>query len=72
MEEDPTTQELRIRQAKREREERRQAEDEPTTDGTEKHARRADKADYLKKKLEERARSERAAGKRSQREAGKR
>jgi hypothetical protein len=61
-EEDPTTQELRIRQSRREEQERRQAEEEPTMDGTEKHARRADKADYLKKKLEERARSEREAG----------
>ena len=60
-EEDPTTQELRIRQSRREEQERRQAEEEPTMDGTEKHARRADKADYLKKKLEERARSEREA-----------
>jgi hypothetical protein len=58
-EEDPTTQELRIRQARREEEERRQADEEPTDDGTEKHARRADKADYLKRKLEERARAER-------------
>jgi hypothetical protein len=58
-EEDQTTQELRVRQARREREERRQAEDDPTEEGTEKHARRADKADYLKRKLEERARSER-------------
>jgi hypothetical protein len=64
MKEDPTTQELRIRQSRREEQERRQAEEEPTMDGTEKHARRADKADYLKKKLEERARSEREAGER--------
>ena len=63
-EEDPTTQELRIRQSRREERERRQAEEDPTMDGTEKHARRADKADYLKKKLEERARSEREAGER--------
>ena len=62
MSEDPTTEELRIRQAEREAEERRQAEDEPTMDGTEKHARRADKTDYLRRKLEERARSERQAG----------
>jgi hypothetical protein len=60
--EDPTTQELRVRQARREREERRQAEDDPTEEGAEKHARRADKADYLKRKLEERARSERKSG----------
>ena len=64
MEEDPTTQELRVRQARREQEERRQAEEEPTMDGTEKHARRADKADYLRRKLEERARSEREASRR--------
>jgi hypothetical protein len=62
VEEDPTTQELRVRQARRQEEERRQADEEPTMDGTEKHARRADKADYLKRKLEERARSEREAG----------
>ena len=61
MPKDPTTEELRIRQARREQEERRQADDEPTMDGTEKHARRAEKADYLKQKLEERARSEREA-----------
>jgi hypothetical protein len=59
MDEDPTTRELRIRQSKREAEERRQAEDEPTEDGTEKHGRRAEKAEYLRKKLEERAEAER-------------
>jgi hypothetical protein len=64
MEEDPTTQELRTRQARRQEEERRQADEEPTMDGTEKHARRADKADYLRRKLEERARSEREASRR--------
>jgi hypothetical protein len=64
MDEDPTTQELRIRQAQREEEERRQAEEDPTMDGTEKHARRADKADYLRRKLEERARAEREAARR--------
>jgi hypothetical protein len=64
MEEDPTTQELRVRQVRREEEERRQADEDPTLDGTEKHARRADKADYLRRKLEERARSEREASRR--------
>jgi len=63
MEEDPTTQELRIRQARRHEQERRRAEEEPTEEGTEKHARRADKADYLRRKLEERARAEREAAK---------
>jgi hypothetical protein len=64
MEDDPTTQELRVRQVRREEEERRQADEDPTLDGTEKHARRADKADYLRRKLEERARSEREASRR--------
>jgi hypothetical protein len=62
--EDPTTQELRIRQSERQREESRQAEEEPSEEGTEKHARRAEKADYLRRKLEERARAEREAGRR--------
>jgi hypothetical protein len=61
VDDDPSTEELRVRQARREEEERRQADDEPTMDGTEKHARRADKADYLRQKLEERARAEREA-----------
>jgi hypothetical protein len=64
MEEDPTTQELRIRQARRQENERRRAEEEPTEEGTEKHARRADKAAYLRRKLEERARAERDAARR--------
>ena len=61
MSDDPTTEELRIRQAEREAEERRQADEDPTSDGSEKHARRADKADYLRRKLEERAKAERRA-----------
>jgi hypothetical protein len=55
------TEEMRIVQADREREERRRAEDEPTDPGTATHARRADKAAYLRSKLGERAESERRA-----------
>ena len=61
MEEDPTTQELRIRQAGRTEEERQQEREADTEDGAEQHGRRAEKADYLKKKLEERAEAERRA-----------
>jgi hypothetical protein len=56
--EDPTTRELRIRQEERESEERRQAEQSDTDEATEEHARRAEKAAYLRKKLEERADAE--------------
>jgi hypothetical protein len=56
--EDPTTSELRIRQAERESLERRQAEQSETSEQTEEHARRADKAAYLREKLEERADAE--------------
>lgn len=56
--EDPTTRELRIRQTEREAEERRQADKSPSEEETEEHARRADKAAYLREKLEERADAE--------------
>jgi hypothetical protein len=56
--EDPTTRELRIRQTERESLERRQAEKAETEEGTEEHARRAEKAAYLREKLEERADAE--------------
>jgi len=60
VDEDPTTEELRLRQARRESAERG-AEDEAATDkSTEAHRRRADKAAYLREKLEERAESERS------------
>ncbi len=48
---DPTTQELKIQQGVREKEERERPE--------EANQRRADKAEYLKKKLEEREEAER-------------
>jgi hypothetical protein len=53
--EDPTTRELRIRQADRESLERAQADQSETSEETEEHARRAEKAAYLREKLEERA-----------------
>jgi hypothetical protein len=60
--EDPTTQELRLEQLRREREEREEARGASTEDEAEQHARRAEKADYLKRKLEERAEAERESG----------
>lgn len=62
MEEDPTTQELRVEQLARERAERERAEAGVTPDDTEQHERRAEKASYLREKLEERAEAEREAG----------
>ena len=59
MEEDPTTRELRTRQERREAEERDSAQESDSEDATDQHERRAEKAGYLKKKLEERADSER-------------
>ena len=61
MEEDPTTQELRIKQRRREDEERERAERAPQDDDTAQHEARAAKAGYLAEKLEERARAEREA-----------
>ena len=61
MEEDRTTRELTERQAARAAEEREDAARAATDEGTAEHERRADKAEYLKKKLEERAAVEREA-----------
>jgi hypothetical protein len=61
MDEDPTTQELRVQQRRREGAERKRAERAPTEDAAEQHARRAEKNAYLRKRLEERAEAERAA-----------
>lgn len=66
-EEDPTTQELRIAQLRREAEEREYAEHGVNEDDTGQHERRADKAAYLRRKLEERAESERRASERDRR-----
>ncbi len=57
--EDPTTEELRIVQKHREDEERERA-GEPGVEG-DKHGRRAERAEYLREKLEERARAEEEA-----------
>ncbi len=55
---DPKTEEMRLEQLQRERTERAQADDaaEPAEEDT--HERRADRAAYLREKLNERARSE--------------
>lgn len=58
MDEDPTTQELRVTQLRREQAEREIAANE-SDEGSEKHERRAERAAYLREKLEERARAER-------------
>ena len=61
MDEDPTTEELRLAQLKRERIEREEAEEALSPSEAEQHERRAEKADYLRRKLEERAEAERRA-----------
>lgn len=60
-EEDPTTQELRVEQFQREAAERERADTSIDEDEAEQHERRADKAGYLREKLEERAQAEREA-----------
>ena len=60
-EEDPTTEELRLDVLQRELKERRAAEQSPDPDDTGQHEARADKAGYLREKLEERAAAERRA-----------
>lgn len=57
---DPTTEELRAAQLEREEKER-EAADKAPDDTAEHHIARADKAAYLREKLEERARAEREA-----------
>jgi hypothetical protein len=59
--EDPTTQELRLEQLQREANEHEQADSSLDEDEAEQHERRAEKAGYLRGKLEERAEAERAA-----------
>jgi hypothetical protein len=58
-EEEPDTEELRSEQARKAADERAQARRADTDDEAEEHARRAQKSEYLKEKLEERAESER-------------
>lgn len=64
---DPTTEELRLSQLRREAEEREAAGRAPDEAG-DSHQARAHKAAYLREKLEERARAEREAGDREPRE----
>ena len=59
---DPTTEELRITQKKRERALRDAVEHAPEEEDTGQFEARADKAAYLREKLEERARAERGEG----------
>jgi hypothetical protein len=56
---EPTTEELRALQLDRERDERERADSSENEDETGQHERRADKAAYLRAKLEERERAER-------------
>lgn len=55
---DPETEELRLEQLQRERAEREQAEESDLPREERTHERRADRAAYLRSKLDERARSE--------------
>lgn len=59
---DPPTKELKLRQLAQERAAREQLADADTGGEAERHRRRADKASYLREKLEEREKSEREAG----------
>ena len=61
MDEDPTTQELRRDQQNRERAERERAAASPSEEAQEHHARRAEKARYLRERLDQRAEAERQA-----------
>jgi hypothetical protein len=55
---EPSTDELRRRQLAQERGEREQLADADTEADADRHRRRAEKAGYLRRKLEERRRSE--------------
>ncbi len=57
-EEDPKTGELRRSQLERVREERQREEEAVEEEEAETHGRRAERADYLREKLEERAEAE--------------
>jgi hypothetical protein len=59
---DPKTEEMRLEQIKRERSESDQARDADEPADGETHARRAQRAAYLREKLDERARSEDETG----------
>jgi hypothetical protein len=55
---DPKTEELQVETVQRELQERRQADDSTEADEERTHARRAERAAYLREKLNERAKSE--------------
>jgi hypothetical protein len=55
---DPKTEELRLEQIKRGRDENARAREAEQDDEERQHKRRAQRADYLREKLEERAASE--------------
>ena len=59
---DPSVEDLRKRQREQERVEREQIPDAGTEAEADRHRRRADKAAYLRRKLEERQRADRDAG----------
>jgi hypothetical protein len=61
VDEDLTTEELRAEQARREKDARDAAETAPTGEGAEAERRRAEKAAYLREKLEQRKQAEREA-----------
>jgi hypothetical protein len=56
---EPTTEELKLREAGLELEERELAAESDTSSEADSHRRRADKAHYLREKLEQREESER-------------
>jgi hypothetical protein len=58
---DPKTEEMQIEQLQKERTEREQATESHELPEEHTHARRADRAAYLREKLDERAESERGA-----------
>jgi len=55
---EPTTETLRLQQAGKEHDERERAQEATTDEGERAAARRADKAGYLKEKLDEQAASD--------------
>ena len=55
---DPTTEGMRLDQIERARREKQRAEEAEEPAAEKSHARRADKADYLREKLAERAKAE--------------
>ena len=62
LDDEPTTEELELRQLRREQQERDRAGREKDEDSAEQHERRADKAAYLREKLEQRRAAEEADG----------